>query len=206
MIDINLIAARRAQRQRALALMRLAFYSLFGLALVVVLLYAWMTVQISLVAGRIAEAEAVLSAPDMQENLGRIRFLEGQIATLGPKAQVLRRVHESESRWIEVLRDIGGNIPAQVWVSSVSSRRADQGQQIILSGSAQSQRLIGAYMLALQPAEWCGPLQLIKAGASSDRRRGEVVDFEIVVPLKEPIGLDLLGTAEDGSSGSGGKK
>ncbi len=196
MIDINLIAARRGQRQRALALMRLAFYGLFGMATLIVLLYAWLTVQISLVSGRIAEAEAVLSSPQMRGDLRHIRYLEGQIAELAPKAQVLKRVHESESRWITVLRDTGNSIPAQVWVASFSSRSADKGQQLTFSGAAFSQRLIGAYMLALQRATWCGPLQLVKADANRDPRKEGIVDFEVTVPLREPIGIGLLGQPE----------
>jgi Tfp pilus assembly protein PilN len=193
MIDINLIAVRRAQRQRVLALMRLSFYSLFGLALLIVLLYAWLTVQIRFVEGGISEAEAVLSAPEMQENLRRIQFLKGEIRVLSPKAEVLQRVHESETRWIEVLRDIGTSAPAYVWVESVQSRMVDNGQRITLSGSAESQRLIGAYMLAVQGKEWCGPLQLIQANTMQDRTGRKVVAFEVTVPLQEPIGIDLLG-------------
>ncbi|NIM04146.1 MAG: hypothetical protein GTN69_02995 [Armatimonadetes bacterium] len=197
MIDINLIAVRRAQRQRVLTLMRLSFYSLFGLALLIVLLYAWLTVQIRLVEGEVSEAEAVLTAPDMQENLRRIDFLKSQIEVLAPKAKVLRKVHESENRWIEVLRDIGTSVPARVWVSSVQSRAVDNGQRITLRGGARSQRLIGAYMLAVQGKEWCGPLQLVQADTGKDRSKGEVVNFEVTVPLVEPIGVDLLTPEEE---------
>jgi Tfp pilus assembly protein PilN len=192
MIDINLIAARRAQRQRAVTLMRLAFYGIFGLAIIIVLMYAWMSIQISLVGGSIAEAEAKLSAPDMQANLSRIQFLEGEISQLTPKVTVLQKVHASERRWIEVLRDIGGSVPANVWVSTLVSRRADKGQQITLSGSSYSQRLIGAFMLALQPAAWSDQLQLVQADTNLGRKNERLVDFEVVVPLKEAIGIDLL--------------
>jgi len=200
MIDINLIAARRTQRQRILALMRLSFYGLFGMALLIVLLYAWMTVQIRLVSSRIAEAEAILAAPDIQENLRRINFLKGQIATLAPKAEILRKVHDSESRWLEVLRDVGASVPADVWVNSMQSRAADKGQQISLTGSASSQRLIGAYMLALQGEDWCGPLQLVQANSSRDPSKANTVDFEVTIPLKEPIGLNLLKPAPEEES------
>ena len=214
MIDINLIATRRALRQRALALMRLAFYSLFGLALIIILMYAWMTVQIRFVSSQILEAEAVLSAPDMQKNLQRIGFLESEIRVLTPKVSVLKKVHESEDRWIEVLRDMGRNIPADVSVSDLSSRAVDRGQQINMSGSAVNQELIGAYMLDIQAQDWCGLLQLVQA----DSKRQEMirgVEFELTIPLKEAIGVDLLTrepesekTASEGENGpeAGGER
>jgi len=191
MLDINLIASRRAQRQRTLALIRLAFYGLLGLGILVVLLYAWMTIQISLVNGRIIEADAKLNAPDVQTKLERVHFLEAQIAELQPKAVVLQKVHDSESRWIDIMRHIGASVPANVWVTQVSSRNVDKGQQINLQGSAVSQKLIGAYMLALQQAEWFGTLQLIQADTNSNKGT-EKVDFEVILPLQEAIGLDLL--------------
>ena len=193
-IDINLIAARRAQRQRALAFMRLSFYGLFGLAILVVLLYAWLTVQIRIVSADIVQTEAVLSAPDMQQSLRRVTFLKGQIRELTPKVQVLKKVHDSESRWLEVLHTVGEQVPASVWVTGVASKEGDRKQQVInLSGSADSQRLVGAYMLALQQAQWCGPLQLLQSDSGNGGRDNNIVDFEIAIPLKESIGVNLLG-------------
>ena len=202
MIDINLIAARRAQRQRTLALMRLAFYGLFGLALIIVLMYAWMSVQTRLMAGQIANADAILAAPDIQANLRRVDYLQGEIQQLAPKVKVLRKVHDSETRWIEVLRDTGASVPANVWVDSFASRATEKaGQQISLSGSAFSQRLIGAFMLAVQQEDWCGPIQLVRADASRDPSRGNAVEFEITIPLKEPIGVNLLGAPAQPGTG-----
>jgi Tfp pilus assembly protein PilN len=199
MLDINLIASRRAQRQRTLALVRLAFYGLLGLGILVVLLYAWMSIQISLVNGRIVEAEAMLNAPDVKTKLDRVHYLESQISELKPKATVLRKVHDSESSWIEIMRQVGASVPANVWVTQLNSRFVDRGQQINLQGSALSQKYIGAYMLALQEADWFGPLQLVQADTNSNKGP-EKVDFEIIIPLKEAIGLDLLkpkGSAAD---------
>ena len=192
MIDINLIASRRAQRQRSIALMRLAFYSLLGLGVIVVLLYFWMTFEINLVQGRIQEVEASLQDPAIKENIKKINFLDGQIAILGPKVNVLKKVHDSESRWIEVLRDIGAAVPANVGITSFASRRVDRGHQISLNGSAASQALIGAYMLAVQSDTWAGPLQLVQADTSHAVRDFNLVNFELIIPLKEPIGVESL--------------
>jgi Tfp pilus assembly protein PilN len=191
MLDINLIASRRAQRQRTLALIRLAFYGLLGLGILVVLLYAWMSIQVRLVNGRILEAEAMLNAPDVKEKLDRVHYLEAQIGQLKPRATVLQKVHDSENRWIEIMRHVGASVPTNVWVTQVESRYVDKGQQIYLQGSAVSQKYIGAYMLALQEADWFDTLQLVQADTNNNKGT-EKVDFEIILPLKEGIGLDLL--------------
>jgi Tfp pilus assembly protein PilN len=192
MIDINLIATRRAQRQRAIALMRLAFYGLLGLGVVLVLLYFWMTFEINYVQARIQDAEASLQDPTVQENIKQINTLDSQIAILGPKVKVLKKVHDSESRWIEVVRDIGAAVPANVGITAFTSRRVDRGQQISLSGAAASQSLIGAYMLAVQSDAWAGPLQLVQADTSRSAKNSNLVNFELTIPLKEPIGVESL--------------
>lgn len=191
MIDINLLAARRAQRQRAIALMRLAFYGLFGMAAVIVLLWVWMTMQISLINGQITELNGYLVS--MEKDTSRIKFLETQTSLLTPKVTVLKKVHDSELRWIEILRDIGSRIPANVGVTALISKRADRGQQVSVSGVASSERLVGAYMLALQPMQWCGPLQLQEVSAKQKGMVADQKEFEILIPLKQPIGLNLTG-------------
>jgi len=194
MIDINLIAARRAQRQRSIAIMRLAFWCLFGLALVIVLLYAWMTIQIRLVNGSIAEVQATLQAPEMQEQISHVAFLDEEISILNPKVRILENVHESESRWIEVLADLGRLAPANVGVNSLASRKADADHLISLKGQADSQHLVGAYMLALQDSGWCKELQLNQTAADrqpKDANTLRKINYEITIPLIKPIGLNI---------------
>jgi Tfp pilus assembly protein PilN len=143
------------------------------------------------VQARIQDAEASLQDPAVQENIKQINTLDSQLAILGPKVKVLKKVHDSESRWIEVVRDIGAAIPANVGITAFTSRRVDRGQQISLSGVAASQSLIGAYMLAVQGDAWAGPLQLVQADTSRSKN-SNLVNFELTIPLKEPIGVESL--------------
>jgi Tfp pilus assembly protein PilN len=199
MIDINLIASRRAQRQRSVAMMRLAFYGLFGVAIVIALLFAWISLEIRAVQGQIAEVDGYLSAPDMRAKVERINFLESQTHQLAPRVDVLKKVHDSESNWIQLVRDVGASVPANVGVTALTSRKMDNTHQITITGIADSQSLIGAYMLALQRADWCGRLQLVQSDTkqSATNRNGvNGVNYELLVPLKTPIGLNLPGSEE----------
>ena len=137
--DINLIATRRRQKQRTIALMRCSVYSLIALTVAVALVYAWMSMAMRLTAGRIAEVEARLNDPSLSDAIARIEFLETNIATLEPRVDLLEKVHDSEAAWIEVLRDVGSCIPQGVWISQLVSHRVQDEHTISIRGSASRQ-------------------------------------------------------------------
>jgi Tfp pilus assembly protein PilN len=189
--NINLIATRRAQKQRAITLMRFAVYSLIALFVGVALLYAWMTVATRLTAGRVNEIEAKLADPTLTEAVGRIRFLETSIADLEPRLALLEKVHSSEEAWIRILRDVAKCIPGQVWVTQMTSRHGEREQTIALRGSAFAQRDIGEFMLRLDETDWSGSPQLGYTQADAGSRGQGAIEFEVTVPLKQIIGSDL---------------
>ena len=121
--DINLIATRRAQKQRALTIMRCAVYSLIAVLLGVALLYTKLLVTSWLVEGRIAEVEAKLTDPAMAEAVERIQFLETKITELAPRVALLQKVHDSEDAWIRILQDVSAAIPGRVWIAQFTSHR-----------------------------------------------------------------------------------
>ena len=193
--DINLIATRRRQKQRAIALMRCSVYSLIALTVVVALVYAWMSMAMRLTAGRIAEVEARLSDPSLADAIARIEFLESNLATLEPRVELLEKVHDSEAAWIEVLRDVGSCIPQGVWISQLVSHRQQNEHTISIRGSASRQGDmqgdIGEFMLRLDEPEWSRVPMLGFTQASVSSGGNAVVDFEVTVPLTRVIGSDI---------------
>ena len=191
--DINLIAGRRRQKQRALAATRCAVYSLIVLFLAVALLYARLAVATRLTAGRIAEVDAKLTDPALAEAMARVQFLDGSIAALGPRVQLLEKVHDSEASWIQILQDIGACVPApgNVWLSQLSSKRADKEQQISLRGAAYNQKDIGDFMLSLDAPAWSKAPMLGYTQVGAAGKGPSVIEFEITVPLNKIIGSDL---------------
>jgi len=189
--DINLIATRRAQKQRALTIMRCAVYSLIVVFLGVALLYARLLVTSWLLQGRIAEVEAKLTDPALADAVERIHFLETNIAELDPRVTLLQKVHDSEQAWIRFLQDGSATIPSKVWIAQFTSHRGPDEQTLSVRGSAHNQRDIGDFMLQLEKLNWSGPPTLAYTQANINVRGVDVVDFEVNVPLKRSIGSDL---------------
>jgi Tfp pilus assembly protein PilN len=121
----------------------------------------------------------------------RIRFLEANIASYGPRVELLEKVHHSEQAWIDILRDLSVSIPKGVWVSQMTSRRGDQEQTLTFRGSAYSQRNIGQFMLQVEDLAWSNPPGLGFTQKSVTLQGRDVVDFEVTVPLNKVIGSDL---------------
>ena len=189
--DINLIAARRAQKQRTIAVMRCAVYSLIAILVGVALLYAKMWMATSLVKGQISVVEGELANPTLAGAVERINFLETNIADYGPRVGLLEKVHDSEQAWIDILSDLSASIPKGVWVSQMTSRRGPQDQTIALRGSAYNQRDIGQFMLQVESLKWSQAPSLGFTQASVSQQGRSVVDFEVSVPLNKIIGSEL---------------
>jgi Tfp pilus assembly protein PilN len=189
--DINLIATRRAYKQRTLAIMRCVTYSLIAVLVGVALLYAKLWMATRLVQGDIAIVEAKLNDPKLTESTERIEFLEANIASLKPRVVLLQKVHDSEDAWIEILRDTSAAIPRGVWISQMQTRRSDKDQRITLKGSAYTQRDVGEFMLRVDELGWSRMPELGYTQAEDDRKGRDLVGFEVAVPLETIIGSDL---------------
>jgi len=189
--DINLIATRRAQKQRTIAIMRCAVYSLIAILVAVGLLYAKMWMATRLVEGQIAVVEGELANPTLADAIERIRFLEANISDYGPRVDLLEKVHGSEQAWIDIMTDLSAVIPTGVWVSQMSTHRGPQEQSISLRGSAYNQRDIGQFMLLVEELAWSKAPSLGFTQANTNNQGKAVVEFEVSVPLDKAIGSDL---------------
>lgn len=189
--DINLIAGRRAQKVRALTIMRCVVYSLIAILVGVALMYGKMLVATRSVQGHIAEVEANLTDPALADAVDRISFLEANITELQPRVTLLEKVHDSEEAWIRIMRDMSGAIPKGVWVSQMNSRRGPEEQTLTLRGSAYRQRDIGEFMLRVEKLSWSGTPNLGYTQTSMNLQGSNSIDFEVDVPLKRAIGSDL---------------
>jgi Tfp pilus assembly protein PilN len=189
--SINLIAARRRQKQRAVALLRLAVYTLIALVVFVALIYGQMTVKVEQVKGEISRVDGELTSVQLADSVARIQFLEQQTKELAPRVQLLEKVHSSESEWIRILQDISSCIPPDVWIGQLNSQRNDKDQTISLRGKAFTQRDIGAFMLELDKPYWSAIPALGYSQVQSDKSTGDIVEFEITVPLHYVIGSEL---------------
>ena len=189
--DINLIAARRRQKQQALALMRLAVYSLIAISLGMLILYGYAVVESRRMLGEIQNYDAQLADPKLTESMERVTFLETKIADLEPRVELLQKVHDSEQAWIRILQEVSATIPSRVWIAQLGSHRGPDEQTLRIRGSAHNQRDIGEFMLRLEKLTWSEAPTLAFTQASLSAAGADVVDFEINIPLKHSIGSDL---------------
>lgn len=191
MLDINLIASRRARKTRAARLKRLSVYLVLALAAGNILLFAWLSITQTSLQAQIVACQKRLDNSRFQQTISRVRFLEDEIANLNPRVQLLEKVHASEGSWIGILQDIGAAVPTgHLWLGGIVSKRDDKGQTLSVSGSAFDQKAVGDLMLNVQTKLWSGDPQL---SFTQLVRMGEqdIVNFEVAVPLKHPIGSDI---------------
>ena len=191
MININLVANRRAQRLRIAKLARISGYGVLGLMLAVVLTYAWLSIAIALVNSEVREVDARLGDPKLMGALNRITFLESQAAVLRPRVKLLEQVQQSQTDWGQILDDLSKEIPNDVWLTSLASRREQKEQKLVIGGSAMSQRAVGNFMLNLKRGRWCSMPSLGYTQTLRVQRNTGVVNFEITVTLEKAIGSEL---------------
>ena len=190
MTNINLIAERRAQKQRSAQLLRIAGYSVLSLVVALGFMYAYFTVALTIVQGQTVECDAKLNDPKFKADLERIAYLEGGCAALEPRVKLLEAVQDSQKAWITVLNDLSRCTPNSVWLTNVQSRRDQTGQSLAITGSATSQRAVGDFMLNLNQAKWCGD-PVLNFTQTVGLQRQEVVNFDVTAPIKQPIGSEL---------------
>ncbi len=189
--DINLIAARRRQKQQALALMRLAVYSLIAISLGMLILYGYAVVESRRMLGEIQNYDAQLADPKLTESMERVTFLETKIADLEPRVELLQKVHDSEQAWIRILQDVAACLPPGTWMTEFSSQRVDKGQSISIKGMAAKQADVGEFMLALDKPSWSDVPRLGFSQVTGRQDACDLFNFEITVPLTKNIGSDL---------------
>jgi len=190
MTNINLIAERRAQKQRSARMLRIAAYSVLSLVVALGVVYAYFTITMNVVQGEILECDAKLNDPQFKADLERIDYLEKSCAALEPRVELLQTVQGSQRAWIAVLNDLSRGIPSTVWLTNVQSRRDQTGQSLQITGSATSQRAVGDFMLNLKRSNWCGDPRLNFTQTIGLQGR-EIVNFDITAPLKKAIGSEL---------------
>ncbi len=189
--DINLIAARRRQKQQALTLMRLAVYSLMAISLGMLILYGYAVVESRRMLGEIQNYDAQLADPKLVQSMERVTFLETKISDLEPRVELLQKVHDSEQAWIRILQDVAACLPPGTWMTDFNSQRVDKEQSISIKGMAPKQADVGEFMLALDKPSWSGVPKLGFSQVTGRQGAGDLFNFEITVPLKKKIGSDL---------------
>ncbi len=177
MAHINLLPWReelRRERQRQFAVVSLGSMVLMGLIILLVHLN---------IGGRISAQEARNRYLDdeiqkVEKQIKEIRSLEAEKDRLLARMEIIQRLQSSRSEVVHVLDELVRTLPDGVYLTSFKQ----SGTKLSLSGVAQSNARVSAFMRNLDASSWLGNprLQVIQAqGAKKGVDTGS--SFSLVV-------------------------
>ncbi len=205
MPNVNLIAARRAEKKRLEQNARRLFLGLIVEAMAVAVL--GMTLAVQQMQMRTALSSADARVARLQPTLRQIQDIKTENAGLQPRIDTLRTARADTLRWRALLQIVSQSIPSDAWLSSITAAtvaatgpadpNADPSAAappavVTISGTAGSQSRVGETMSRLGAYPVFGQVDLrftqldapqgsVNAAAAASSTR---VKFEISAQLK----------------------
>ena len=183
MPNVNLIAARRAEKKRVEKNTRRLLFGFAVEVVALVLLGMYLGVQRVQIRGGIAAADAKMIR--LQPTLDRIAAIEKDMAVSKPKLDTLLSAKADTLRWRAMLQIVSQSVPGNAWLSAISAAGTGDETTITLAGVAGSQTLVGETMTRLQSYPVFDKVELrftqLASGADDPVRR---FAFEIGAHLK----------------------
>lgn len=187
MININLIAERRARKLREMATVR---WSVIGLVLLFLLMlglniaayFDWRSNQDML-------ATETDKLADLQVKYSELQKIEEEIAANGPIVNLLDQVRVSEKSWMIILADICQIIPHDVCIAGVNTMGSRDGMKLRFSGLARDLVTAGGFMEAFSKRTlWADTADPSSFSATKNPSEGERVRFDFIVPVRGMLG------------------
>ncbi len=180
MAKINLLPWRQARRQER----QKGFYALLGISAAVGLVVAFAV--ISFFDGKIDNQNnrnqlLKTEITALEAKIKEIETLEAQRDDLLRRKQVIEELQASRSQMVHLFDELVRTIPDGVKLNSIKQ----VGQQLTLSGIAQSNARVSSYMRALQQSGWVTSPDLSIIEAKGDDR-SMPFQFDLKVMLTQP--------------------
>lgn len=189
MININLIAERRARQVREAMFLRFAALSVLVLLVLMVTLNAAAMVEGQGMRKEIARVNDDLT--ELKAEQEKLNDIIAQIEQYKPLVTLLGHVRMSEGVWMTIIADMSRMIPDNVMLSGINTSANKEGISLRLGGMARDQDTVGKFMVDLvEKTKWAekpipGTLTQIGEGEFSSVR------FDLTVPVRELLGGDL---------------
>jgi Tfp pilus assembly protein PilN len=189
MININLIAERRARKIREMAILRMS-----SLAVVIVVVFA---VALNALAGysyftaqqRLKTTNQQLA--DIQPQYNKLLLVRQQVTARVPVVKLLQQVQLSEGAWMTILADLSNVSTSKTVIDGFSPSVDDKGVSINLTGHACDEQAVAAFMLAIpQETGWAG-IPTLHTVSASDNQKVKSVQFSLNVPVRGLVGGNL---------------
>ncbi len=183
---VNLIAEERRRRAQQDKAKRVLFIVLLIEMAAVVLAITSVLVANVVLQGDIASGQAQIR--ELEPRLQEVKQAERQLAQLAPRLDTLKTARERTLRWVGLLGDVSRATPDDLWLTGLQAEAPDKdgNQRLVITGTASEQRVIGDFMLGLNPRFQKVNLQYTQKRMVRDR---DAVDFELyalVEPAKKP--------------------
>lgn len=197
MARINLLPWREeARRERQ----RQFMYSLLGTlvlgAILVLIVGLFYDQRINIQETRNGKLQSEINR--LQQRINRINELEATRDRLLSRKAIIEELQASRSLTVEMLDKLAKSIPVGVTLGNVRQ----QGNNVTLQGSAQSNARVSAYLQALEVSDlFIGPeLQFVRA-SQEPASRAETYEFAIRVRLNPRRGEEPQDDAGDQMAG-----
>lgn len=194
MPSINMIAARRAEKEKLKKRVRIMLLMTVCELTISLALVSFMTARI--LSAKIAIGHLDRELTKIQPTVDEIHYYESQIAELEPKLSLLADSRESTLLWSSVLKDLSHSMPQNTWLSTLATMRTtspnssgdgtstDTKMVLNLRGVSNSQRLVGEAMLRIGqfPEFESVDLNYTQKGKIQDT---DTVEFDMAAKLKQ---------------------
>lgn len=189
MININMIAERRARKIREMTILRVSTLVVFCLTVLMVL---WNVAAGLVQLSAKNDVEAINDELRKQKPLfEEWQHVQSEIAERQPVVTLLDQVQKSEGAWMIMLADLSRIIPGNVVITGMGSNNENDGVSLHIEGIAKDEDAVAEFMLAInERTTWAG--KAVLKGTTS-RGTGEKVSkqFNITVPVRGLVGGDL---------------
>lgn len=188
---INVISERREQQARTIRRRKQLLIVLLVEVGVLASLFSFLGVGTMTLQIRLDRAQREIQR--LQPTLDAIGRIERETQAQVPKLRTLTEAQEHTRRWYATINGIARSLPADVWLTGISSTQVQDGEKkglttvITLTGSTITQQLVGDMMLRLNAIPAFEKVELHFTQQRS-YNNFETVDFEVAARLQPPQG------------------
>lgn len=185
MAVINLIAQEKQLRRIAERKVRVAGMSWLLVAVLIGLGWGGLLLHASTILQQQAEVNAQMTK--LRPTLQQLQQVQNELNTLRPLVETLRNAHKDTKRWQQLFQHLSQHVPDGCFLTGAElGKRTDPKRplEITLKGIAQTQQLVGEFMLRLNQHP---ELEQVRLDYSQERALSEqttAVEFQITAHIK----------------------
>ena len=214
MPNINLIAQKRAEKERLEKSVRSVFLLMSGLSACAIALFIFLSAQWLTINNKISKLEQELDK--LEPTVAKIREFDQKTRDLQPKIDLYTKAREHTMGWYTFLQVVARSMPENTWLTRLGPGQVAQtpaGQQpppanIRLAGVTVNQQLVGETMLNLD--RYHDLMEEVSLNYTQNGMVGDIptVEFEVAAKLKNlPSAFFVKGpeSAKEGADTDGNK-